>query len=106
MRLQLMLMSAKLKIVRLQFRNGAIWALIALFLANQIAPIVHDFKMNIINIKITLTSSCDLLRIAAWEASVRNKIAKSKMPTLSCTSIYTKSMVLPSSTLETRTFPK
>ena len=49
MRLQLMLMSAKLKIVRLQFRNGAIWALIALFLANQIAPIVHDFKMNIIN---------------------------------------------------------
>ena len=48
MRLQLMLMSAKLKIVRLQFRNGAIWALIALFLANQIAPIVHDFKMNII----------------------------------------------------------
>ena len=49
MQLQLMLMSAKLKIVRLQFRNGAIWALIALFLANQIAPIVHDFKMNIIN---------------------------------------------------------
>ena len=49
MRLQLMLMSAKLKIVRLQFRNGAIWALIALFLTNQIAPIVHDFKMNIIN---------------------------------------------------------
>ena len=59
MRLQLMLMSAKLKIVRLQFRNGAIWALIALFLANQIAPIVHDFKMNIIN-KITalLLANC------------------------------------------------
>ena len=53
MRLQLMLMSAKLKIVRLQFRNGAIWALIALFLANQIAPIVHDFKMNIINSNIS-----------------------------------------------------
>ena len=52
MRLQLMLMSAKLKIVRLQFRNGAIWALIALFLANQIAPIVHDFKMNVINVLI------------------------------------------------------
>ena len=52
MRLQLMLMSAKLKIVRLQFRNGAIWALIALFLANQIAPIVHDFKMNIIKLYI------------------------------------------------------
>ena len=54
MRLQLMLMSAKLKIVRLQFRNGAIWALIALFLANQIAPIVHDLKMNIINLFINM----------------------------------------------------
>ena len=53
MRLQLMLMSAKLKIVRLHFRNGAIWALIALFLANQIAPIVHDFKMNIIKFVIS-----------------------------------------------------
>ena len=27
---------------------GVIWVLIALFLTNQIAPIVHDFKMNII----------------------------------------------------------
>ena len=51
MRLQLMLMSAKLKIVRLQVRNGAIWALIALFLANQIlgSPEINDnlfFLMN------------------------------------------------------------
>jgi hypothetical protein len=28
-------------------RNEAIWAVIALFLTNQIARIAHDFKMNI-----------------------------------------------------------
>ena len=46
--MRLQLISAKLKIVRLMLENGAIWGLIALFLANQIAPIVHDFKINII----------------------------------------------------------
>jgi hypothetical protein len=29
-------------------QNDAIWAVIALFLTNQISQIVHDFKMNII----------------------------------------------------------
>ena len=31
-----------------------IWALIALLLVNQIAPNVHDFKMNILKMKTTL----------------------------------------------------
>jgi hypothetical protein len=54
MRLQLMLMRAKLKKVRYYSSKivlFVIWAVIVLFLPNQIARFAHDFKMNMIDSK-------------------------------------------------------
>ena len=41
--------------MRLMLQKGAIWELIALFLANQIAGNTSDFKMNAIKYVIYLT---------------------------------------------------